>query len=386
MAIDRAMLWASPREVIMSQSQSSKKIRLALIFGGQSSEHAVSLESGKNVADALDLNKYEVHLLGIDRSGVMRALPSIDVLRKTDVARPIDLETQGTQVFIVPALGGKGAEILELGTGKRLGGVDVVFPILHGQYGEDGTMQGYLRLLNLPFVGPSVLGSAVGMDKDVTKRLLEHAGLPIPKFVALKRHKTSTHDFNALKSALGLPFFLKPANMGSSVGVHKITNEEKFKSALADAFQYDTKVMVEEFVEGREIECSMLGNKELTASIPGEVLPQHEFYSYEAKYLDDNGARTEIPAKLTEAQAGEVRAMAARVFQVLECEGLSRVDFFLRKDGQLLVNEINTIPGFTKISMYPKMMGATGVPYTQLIDRLVELAIERNREERELKK
>ena len=363
----------------------SSKIRVALLFGGESAEHAVSLESGKNVADALDLNKYEVQLIGLDKKGVMRALPSIDVLRKTDVTRPIDLETVGTEVFIVPGPG-KTAEVLELASGRRRGTLDVVFPILHGPYGEDGTMQGYLRLLGLPYVGPGVLGSAVGMDKDVTKRLLAQAGLPIPKFVALKRHETASHDFNQLKAALGLPFFLKPANMGSSVGVHKVSNEEGFKKAIKDAFQYDTKIMVEEFVEAREVECAVLGNKDFIASVPGEVMPQHEFYSYEAKYLDENGARLEIPAKLTDAQVSEVKAMAVKVFRTLECEGLSRVDFFLKKNGQLMVNEINTIPGFTKISMYPKMMGATGIGYSDLIDRLIQLAIERNKEERSLKK
>lgn len=363
----------------------SQKIRVALLFGGESAEHAVSLESGKNVADALDRNKYEVHLIGIDKKGVMRSVPSIDILRKTDVAKPIDVEAVGQEVFIVPGPK-KTAEILELQSGKRLGTIDAVFPILHGPYGEDGTMQGYLRLLGLPYVGPGVLGSAVGMDKDVTKRLLAQAGLPIPKFVALKRHETKTHDFEMLKRELGLPFFLKPANMGSSVGVHKINDAAKFETAIKDAFQYDTKVMVEEFIQGREIECAVLGNKDLVASVPGEVMPQHEFYSYEAKYLDENGARLAIPAELTASQVEQVKAMALKVFRTLECEGLSRVDFFLKKDGTLLVNEINTIPGFTKISMYPKMMGATGVGYSDLIDKLITLAMERTKEERALKK
>lgn len=363
----------------------SQKISVAVLFGGESAEHAVSLESGKNVASALDTKKYDVHLIGLDKKGVFRAVPSLEILQKTDVARPIDLESVGNEVFIVPAAG-KTAEILELKSGKRLGKVDVVFAILHGPYGEDGTMQGYLRLLGLPYVGPGVLGSAVGMDKDFTKRILRDAGLPIPKFVALRRHETATHSFEALKKELGLPFFLKPANMGSSVGVHKISSQEKFAAALADAFQYDLKVMVEEFIEGREIECAVLGNRELTASVPGEVIPHHEFYSYESKYLDENGAGLEIPAKLSNEKAEEVKAMAKKVFAVLGCEGLSRVDLFLKKDGTLLVNEINTIPGFTKISMYPKMMGASGIGYSDLIDRLIGLAIERTKEERALKK
>lgn len=369
----------------MSAQSSPLKTRVALMFGGESAEHAVSLESGKNVADAIDRTKYDLHLIGIDRKGVMRVLPNIETLRKTDVARPIDLEKEGREVFIVPGPN-KTALLLDLQSHQNLGTIDVVFPILHGPYGEDGTMQGYLRLLGLPCVGPGVLGSAVGMDKDVTKRLLKEAGVAIGKFVALKRHETASHDFDELKINLGLPFFLKPANMGSSVGVYKITSKEQFAKALSEAFQYDTKVMVEEFIQGREIECAVLGNHSVVASVPGEVMPQHDFYSYEAKYLDENGARLEIPAKLSTADSERVRAAAIRVFQLLECQGLSRVDFFLKATGELLVNEINTIPGFTKISMYPKMMGSAGIGYTELIDRLLQLAIERSREERLLKK
>lgn len=364
---------------------SQQRIRLALLVGGESAEHAVSLESGKNVAEALDANRYELHVIAIDKKGVMRALSDLTTLRKTDVARPIDVESLGSEVFIVPGPN-KSAQILDLSAGQRLATVDVVFPILHGPFGEDGTMQGYLRLLGVPYVGPGVLASAVGMDKEFTKRILRDSGLPIAKFVALKRHETKTHDFSALKAELGVPFFVKPANMGSSVGVHKCSTANDLAAALTDAFAYDTKVMVEEFVLGREIECAVLGNKDLVASTPGEVMPQHEFYSYEAKYLDANGARLEIPAHLSAGQASLVKDMAMRVFKAVGAEGLSRVDFFLKQNGDLLVNEINTIPGFTKISMYPKMLNATGISYTAIIDRLIELAFERNREERALKK
>jgi D-alanine-D-alanine ligase len=362
----------------------TKKIRLVLFFGGQSMEHAVSLESAKNVADALDAAKYDVHLIGIDRKGVWRFIENRETLRKTDVARPIDLETSGPAVFMVPS--SKGVEILELETNKRLGQVDVAFPILHGPYGEDGTIQGYFRTLGLPYVGSGVLGSAVGMDKDVAKRLFRDAGLPIGNFLCLERHAQSTYHFSHISSELGLPFFLKPVNMGSSVGVHKVSNETEFKAALADAFLYDVKVLVEEFIPGREIECSVIGNHEVKASTPGEVLPQHDFYSYEAKYLDENGAKIKIPADLTAEQKTVVKALAIKVYQTLCCEGLSRVDFFLHKDGRFLVNEVNTIPGFTKISMYPKMWSQDGLAYSDLIDRLIELAFERHREEKSLKR
>lgn len=359
------------------------KTRLALIFGGQSSEHAVSLESAKNVMDALDAGKYDTHLIAIDRKGVWRYIADKEVLRKTDVTKPIDVEKAGPQCFMIPSA--EGVQVMETQSGQKRGIVDVAFPILHGPYGEDGTMQGYLRLMGLPFVGSGVLGSAVGMDKDVAKRLLRDAGLPIGNFITLHRHSSSASDFARLKRELGLPFFLKPANMGSSVGVHKVSAENQFAAALTDAFQFDRKVIVEEFIDGREIECAVLGNEEPTTSNPGEVLPKHEFYSYEAKYLDANGATFEIPAKLDEDVIAEVQEMAIEVYETLCCEGMSRVDFFLKKDGSLYVNEVNTIPGFTKISMYPKMMAESGVPYSELIDQLVEFAMKRTKEERGLK-
>ncbi|MCM2281531.1 MAG: D-alanine--D-alanine ligase [Bdellovibrionaceae bacterium] len=363
---------------------SSSSIRIALVFGGQSAEHAVSLESAKNVMEALDPKKYEVHLIAIDKNGTWRYIPDRAVLRQTDVTEPIDVSSVGGPVWLVP--GPRGVEILALDTHKKLGDIDVVFPILHGPYGEDGTIQGYFRLMGVPFVGSGVLGSAVGMDKDFTKRVLRDAGVPIPKFVCLYRHKKQTHDFKNLKDELGLPFFLKPANMGSSVGVHKVSDETKFKAALADAFQYDTKVLVEEFVQGREIECSVLGNKDISASVPGEVLPQHEFYSYEAKYLDDNGAQLQIPAALSPQVTQATRDLALKVYEALHLEGMSRVDFFLAAGDRLLVNEVNTIPGFTKISMYPKMWNATGLTYTDLIDKLVQLAFERTAEDKSLRR
>ena len=361
-----------------------RKINLALLFGGQSAEHAVSLESGKNVMDALDQNKYQTHLIAIDKNGVWRHINDPAVLRKTDVARPIDVAQAGARVFIVPTA--NGVQILNCDSREFICEVDCVFPILHGPYGEDGSMQGYLRLLGIPYVGVGVLGSAVGMDKDVAKRLLKEAGLPIGKYLSLQRHEQNTLNFSEIKKQLGLPFFLKPANMGSSVGVHKISDETQFAAALADAFSYDTKVLFEEFIDGREIECSVLGNHELRASVAGEILPQHDFYSYEAKYLDDNGATLKIPAELTAAQSENVRQMAMQVFKTFCCEGMGRVDFFMTKNNQLLVNEINTIPGFTKISMYPKMWSHSGIPYSDLIDQLIGLAFSRFQEEKALKR
>ncbi len=361
-----------------------KKINLALIFGGQSAEHAVSLESGKNVMDALDQNKYQTHLIAIDKSGAWRHIADPSVLRKTDVAAPIDVERAGARVFLVPT--NDGVQILNCDSREFVAHIDCVFPILHGPYGEDGSMQGYLRILGVPYVGVGVLGSAVGMDKDVAKRLLRDAGLPIGKFLCFEKHDQSSLNFAEIKRQLGLPFFLKPANMGSSVGVHKVSDESSFTKATADAFDYDTKVLFEEFIDGREIECSVLGNHEVSASEPGEILPQHDFYSYEAKYLDENGAKLKIPADLTRPQAENVRKMAMQVFKTFCCEGMGRVDFFMTKDNHLIVNEINTIPGFTKISMYPKMWANSGIAYSSLIDRLIDLAFARFKEEKSLKR
>ena len=360
------------------------KLRLCLIFGGQSAEHAVSLESAKNVFEALDPNKYEVHLVGIDKSGAWKYFEDPAFLRKTDVSKPIDLNEIKNQVFIVPGEKRGQASIIGIRSPKNYGTVDMIFPITHGPYGEDGTMQGYLRTLGVPYVGCGILGSATGMDKDVAKRLFKEAGLPVGKFAVLKRHNSSAKDFDRLKAELGLPFFLKPANMGSSVGVHKVDSAQKFEAALKDAFQYDTKLLVEEFLPGREVECSVLGNEKPSASTPGEIVPQHDFYSYDAKYLDDNGALLKIPAELTPQQAQEVKTLAIKVYETLCCDGMSRVDFFLRKDGKLFVNEVNTIPGFTKISMYPKMWNQDGIGYADLIDRLIELASSRYATEQSL--
>jgi D-alanine-D-alanine ligase len=233
-------------------------------------------------------------------------------------------------------------------------------------------------------VGSGVLGSAIGMDKDVMKRLLRDAGIPIGKFITLKSHE-KLPSFPEVETALGRPFFIKPANMGSSVGISKVNDEDEYAAAVKDAFQYDTKIIIEEFIPGREIECAVLGNEEPAASLPGEIIPTHEFYSYDAKYLDENGAALEVPAKLDEKTTKRIQELAIKAFQVLCCEGLSRVDFFLKANSEIIINEINTIPGFTKISMYPKMWEASGISYTELITRLIELAMQRFESERGLK-
>jgi D-alanine-D-alanine ligase len=255
--------------------------------------------------------------------------------------------------------------------------LDVIFPILHGPFGEDGTVQGLLKLAQIPFVGADVLGSAIGMDKDVMKRLLLQAGIPTARFLCAHRHCQDKLHFHEIVAALGLPFFVKPANLGSSVGISKVKAEKEFLPALEKAFQFDRKILIEEFIEGREIECAVLGNEYPIASLAGELIPTHEFYSYEAKYIDEKGAHFKIPAELSLECMSAVQQMAIDAFRILCCEGMARVDFFLKSSGALYVNELNTIPGFTKISMYPKLWESSGMPYSQLLDRLIQLAIER---------
>ncbi len=358
-----------------------KKINIGILFGGKSAEHEVSLQSAKNIFDAIDKEKYNPILIGIDKSGKWLHNSEPKFLLNTNNPRLIKLKQSSDLVALTPQSGGKILNFTNQNEGLK---IDVVFPILHGPFGEDGTVQGLLKLANLPFVGSSVLGSAVGMDKDVMKRLLRDAGIPIGKFIALKSHEV-VPDFQKIKNKLGLPFFIKPANMGSSVGVSKIHNEPEYKEGVEKAFSFDTKIILEEYIQGRELECSVLGNEKPIASVPGEVVSNHEFYSYNAKYIDEHGAVLEIPAKISDELTEKVQSLAIKTFQTLSCEGLGRVDFFLKDNGEVIVNEINTIPGFTKVSMYPKLWEASGVSYTELIDRLIQLAIKRFEKEQKLK-
>ena len=350
----------------------SKKINVAILFGGKSAEHEVSLRSAKNVIEALDKNKYNPILIGIDMSGRWLLNES---------SRELLQSNQPEEVALLPEHQGHIINFAKPGDKQQK--IDVVFPILHGPFGEDGTVQGLLKLAGVPFVGAGVLGSAVGMDKDVMKRLLREAGLPIGKFISFKDFEIP--EYKKLVSELGSPFFIKPANLGSSVGVHKVKNIKDYENATSDALQYDRKIIAEEFIEGREIECSVLGNDEPIASVPGEIIVNSEFYSYEAKYLDEKGATLQIPAKLSNEKSAEIQYLAVQTFKTLYCEGLGRVDFFLKKNGKVYVNEINTIPGFTSISMYPKLWEESGLKYSDLIGRLLDLAIERFNKESKLK-
>lgn len=358
-----------------------RKIRVGILFGGKSAEHEVSLQSAKNVVDAIDKEKYEVSLIGIDKSGKWLLPNKSEFLLNANDPKLIKLNKSNEEnVALVPQSGGELTNLSHQGPSSS---VDVVFPILHGPFGEDGTVQGLLKLAGVPFVGAGVLGSAVGMDKDIMKRLLRDAGIPVAKFLVLTPENIVS--FQEAKEQLGLPLFVKPANLGSSVGVSKVKNESDFQEALDKAFGYDNKVLVEEFIDARELECAVLGNQNPIASGIGEIIPQHEFYSYEAKYIDEKGALLEVPAQIDSEAVDRIQTLAIQTFKTLSCEGLARVDCFLTKDGKLLVNEINTIPGFTKISMYPRLWEASGISYQELISRLIELALERFEREKNLK-
>lgn len=359
-----------------------KKIRVAILFGGKSAEHEISLISARNIVEAMDKEKYEIVSIGIDKQGRWFFDEGQRLLGGGGRVEA-KLARRSRSTAVVP--GAKESPMIQISPRRALGKVDVAFPILHGPFGEDGTVQGLLKLADVPFVGAGVLGSAVGMDKDVMKRLLRDAEIPIAKFLAFEHAAQEEIHFANIKRVLGLPVFVKPANLGSSVGISKVTHRNQFTGAIREAFRYDNKILIEESIRGREIECSVLGNEHPIASLPGEIITRHDFYSYDAKYIDEKGAQLVIPAELPESITKKIQEFAIRSFKVLCCEGMARMDFFLRNQREIFVNEINTIPGFTKISMYPKLWEASGITYADLIDRLIRLALERFRREKNLK-
>lgn len=365
----------------------TEKVHVGIIFGGRSGEHEISLRSARCVFDAIDRDKYRVSLIGIDRSGRWHLLDEPTFQQISAAALPA-LNGAGAEVMLsaAPAMG----ELIDPEQPTApIGRLDVVFPVLHGPFGEDGTIQGLLELADLAYVGAGVLGSAVGMDKDVQKRLLRAAGIAVVPFLTTTRTQWSAdvQKITAGAAELGLPLFVKPANLGSSVGITKVNKLEEITAAVATALTYDDKVLIEKGIDGREIECAVLGNDDPQVSIPGEICPHAEFYSYEAKYVDEHGATLRIPAPLTESETATVRELATQVFRLLECTGMARVDFFLeRGTGKWYVNELNTIPGFTTISMYPKLWEASGLPYPALISRLIDLALQRHQQRSRLKK
>jgi len=348
------------------------KKNIALIFGGKSAEHEVSIVSANNVYKALNKDKYNPFLIGIDKAGKWHLLNE----EQLTSLEKLEKDAPGEEVIFAP--GDNNARLLGLKSNQLICTIDVVFPILHGPFGEDGTIQGYFEIMNVPYVGPGVLGSAVGMDKDIAKRLLREAGIATSK--SLTFEKTDNPDYEKTRESLGDVVFVKPANMGSSVGISKASDRQSFDAAIKLARKYDSKVLVEEFISGRELECAVLDGNPIITSVAGEIIPEakHGFYSYEAKYIDADGAKLQIPADISNETLKEIQDISARVFQVLCLQGMSRIDFFLTEDNQLLINEVNTIPGFTNISMYPALLKESGISYTELIDRLIELGLQRN--------
>lgn len=338
------------------------KINVGIIYGGKSTEHEVSIRSAKSVFEALNKEKYNVSLINITKTG--------EWLLADDNNEITSLNNDNSKkISVVPSKGlTAGGEVIKL---------DAVLPILHGTAGEDGSIQGLLELAEIPYAGCNVRSSAVCMDKDMTKRLLELEGIVVAPSVVLNYYEKDSQTYEAAKEKLGEPMFIKPVNQGSSVGVSKVSDAASFYKALDAAFSFDTKVMIESGIEGREIEVSVLGNEELFVSLPGEIVSQTDFYSYSSKYLDENGALLNIPAQLEEETTKKIRQIAHDTFKVLDCEGMARVDVFLTADGEVIVNEVNTLPGFTSISMYPKLLEASGLPYSETLDRLIELSLER---------
>lgn len=344
---------------------SSDKLRIAVLFGGRSAEHDVSVLSATNVVRALDPAKYEAVPVFITREGLWL----LSSFEKGELARP----SGGTEVCFVPGGRGRMMAIPTDGAPKELPKIGILFPVLHGPHGEDGSVQGLAEVAGVPLVGCGILGSATALDKDIAKRLFNEAGLTVARSVTL--HRGAAPSFAEIESELGLPVFVKPARQGSSVGVSKVATREDFEAALAEGLKHDRKLLVEEFILGQEIECAVLEDPDgnLFVSRPGEIVPaeSHGFYSYDAKYIDEKGAALKVPAELPEEVENRMREMAAMAFRALGCDGMARADFFVTAEMRVLVNELNTIPGFTDISMYSKVMAASGVAYPEVIDRLV---------------
>jgi D-alanine-D-alanine ligase len=349
----------------------NKKINLAILTGGTSEEHEISLLSGYNIANSINLEKYNLYIIGIHKNGDWHCYPDLNYLNNKNNPKNISLKS-GEQVILLP---NKKKQLYSLSQNKILNQIDVVFSILHGKDGEDGSMQGLLNLTGIPYVGSKVVGSCLGMDKHYTKQILLQENIPTAKFMTLT---SSNYNLDNIVQYLGNTIFVKPANQGSSVGVSKAKNKQELEKAINFAFQFDNKVLVEEYIKGRELECAILGNNELIASPIGEIITHHDFYSYDAKYVDPNGATTKILTAndLNPKIINQIQDLAKKAFLGLGCKGLARVDFFLTEDDKLFINEINTLPGFTNISMYPQLFLTQGYSYQQLIEKLIDLALE----------
>lgn len=345
------------------------KLQLAIIFGGKSTEHEISILSTQSILKYIDRSAFDIHLLKIDARGHWWLVEEKSIHT-----------TIGTPVTLIPGV--PKTKIIDLNNGKTIGALDVAFPVLHGVFGEDGTIQGYFKMVDIPFVGCDVLASSTCMDKDVTKRLLRDAGINVVPYLIAKSSRIPSAT--KIEQELGWPVFIKPANLGSSVGVYKVKNAREYQEKIEMALTYDHKVLIEKEAVGKEVECSVLGNEEPKASLPGEVITTTDFYDFESKYVDAESSKTQIPASIREDQIAEVRATATKAYECMGCQGLARVDFFITEEDEVYVNEINTLPGFTNISMYPKMWEASGIEYTELLSLLIELALNKHEKDAKL--
>ncbi|MFA6131275.1 MAG: D-alanine--D-alanine ligase family protein [Patescibacteria group bacterium] len=347
-----------------------KKKIIGIICGGRTPEHAVSLLSAQRVFDAIDKKKFSVRVFGVDSNGSWWCYSRSDHwLKNADDIKKIALSKKGCKEIVF--FPGKRGKYLEINT-RKTSSIDIAFPLIHGGEGEDGSLQGFLKLCDITFVGSHVASSAVGMDKEYTKRILQTWNIPVAPYLVLDR--ANLFSFEKIKKMLGGILFLKPARCGSSVGVSKVTNQEEWTIALKKAIKFDSKVLVEQEIIGREIECAVLGNENPRASVLGEIVVKDGFYSYEAKYVDQNAAELIVPCRLHQKTTKDIQEMAKKAFIALGCRGMARIDFFLDNQNRIFVNEINTTPGFTSMSMYPKLWGLSGIAYQELIEKLIVLA------------
>ena len=349
----------------------TQKTKLALVYGGRSVEHDVSVISARNIFEHIDTSRFDVFLLWLDKSGKWFLMPDVD--KSFDKGRPLHINLDAKNpTFIIQS-------------DRSAFSIDVAFIILHGTDGEDGSIQGFFKLMQIPFVGSGVLGSAISMDKIIAKKLMLQAGIPTAKYAFVYKHE-NIPSFTMISDRVGTPMIVKPANQGSSVGISKVISEDDYHTALKEAFKYDESVLIEEFIIGRELECSVIGNKEPLASPPGEVELKkgYTIYSFDAKYVDGEATLLHIPAELDDDTVEKIKSVCLKVYNVLCCKEFARVDLFLKKNGEIVVNEVNTLPGFTNISMFPKLCGLMGISYPDLITQLIDMALERNQEIKKL--
>ena len=342
----------------------STKTVVGIIFGGRSVEHQISIRSALNVYQYIDNNKYDIELIGIDKTGKWHHMPEVD--GDFSKGQPINLILDPVNPRFTNSQGSEFS-------------IDIAFPVLHGTDGEDGSIQGLLTAMNIPFAGSGVLGSAMAMDKLVSKLLLKEANIPVSKFIAFNYSERDDYSYSNVSAKIGVPFMVKPVNLGSSVGVNKVKNEADYYKALEETFKYDQEVLLEEYIQGRELECAILGNANVRGSHPGEIVINegYEFYTYEAKYEDENAVDLQIPASVDDTIAEQIKELCIKSYKALKCSDFARVDLFLTPHNEIYINEINTIPGFTNVSMFPSLWGQHGIEYSQLLTEIIDMAVER---------